>query len=85
MELWCRPGNQSTCISLATPPALGTECVFENGTGMGICYKGNCVHHSSVISPVEGGWGQWAEWSNCSLSCGNTGLQSRSRRCDSPV
>ena len=29
-------------------------------------------------------WGEWGEWSKCTKSC-NFGMQSRSRKCDSPA
>lgn len=32
---------------------------------------------------VDGGFGEWGDWSECSLTCG-IGMQSRERKCDSP-
>ena len=32
---------------------------------------------------VDGGWGQWSPWSQCSHSCGE-GRETRSRDCDDP-
>ena len=32
---------------------------------------------------VDGQWGSWDEWSECSHSCGG-GRKIRSRRCDNP-
>ena len=33
---------------------------------------------------VDGQWGTWSEWSNCSEPC-DTGTRSRSRQCDAPA
>jgi len=37
------------------------------------------THHC----PVDGGWGNWTQWSACNGTCG-TGRQNRTRKCDSP-
>ena len=33
---------------------------------------------------VDGGWGEWTEWDQCSVSCGGAD-QGRTRECDSPA
>ena len=33
---------------------------------------------------VDGEWGDWSAWSNCSASCGD-GIQNRTRSCDNPA
>merc|ERR1711974_515263 len=30
-------------------------------------------------------WGEWSDWSSCSMSCGHIGVRSRSRDCIDPV
>ena len=35
------------------------------------------------VAVVNGGWGNWSEWSACSTSCGS-GTSIRTRRCDNP-
>ena len=35
------------------------------------------------VAVVNGGWGNWSEWSACSTSCG-PGTSIRTRRCDNP-
>ena len=34
---------------------------------------------------VNGGWGEWSEFSPCSKTCGSGGIQKRHRYCNSPV
>ena len=33
---------------------------------------------------VDGGWGDYGDWSTCSLECGG-GTQTRTKNCDSPL
>jgi len=33
---------------------------------------------------VDGGWTEWAQWSVCSRSCGDSGVKTRSRDCTQP-
>ena len=33
---------------------------------------------------VDGGWGEWTEWAECSVTCGG-GEHGRTRVCDSPA
>ena len=35
------------------------------------------------ISAVDGEWGSWKPWFECSVTCGQ-GVQNRTRECDSP-
>lgn len=34
--------------------------------------------------PEDGGWTNWSSWSECSITCGNNGIQERSRSCTNP-
>ncbi|XP_063690949.1 coadhesin-like [Bolinopsis microptera] len=73
----CGTGSQSrtrTCTNPA-PAHGGTECVGEN-TETQYCNTESC--------PVDGGWSDYGEWSDCSKECG-TGSQSRTRTCTNPA
>ena len=83
-RLWCRDNGQSDCEDRHVPPAPGTECVIPGSGKGGVCYQGECVEFGSLIEPVDGGWGEWGPWDDCSLTCG-TGVQGSSRSCDSPM
>ena len=37
-----------------------------------------------LLDPVDGSWGGWVDWSQCSKSCG-VGTETRLRNCDSPA
>ncbi|XP_046577475.1 sushi, von Willebrand factor type A, EGF and pentraxin domain-containing protein 1-like [Haliotis rubra] len=63
--------NNATCV---TSPA-GFVCRCASG------YTGDRCQNQIV----NGGWGVWSLWSNCSATCGQTGVMSRSRHCDSPA
>ncbi|EAT36338.1 AAEL011566-PA [Aedes aegypti] len=81
----CGKGTQfrsRICLLLSGSPAHGKQynCVGEN-----VQVK-NC---EMLPCPINGGWGTWSKWSNCSLDCVTeyTGLKSiryRNRKCDSP-
>ncbi|XP_052280866.1 SCO-spondin-like [Dreissena polymorpha] len=38
---------------------------------------------TGIICQINGNWGQWSGWGQCSVSCG-VGIQSKDRLCDSP-
>lgn len=37
-----------------------------------------------MIEPVDGGWGEWAPWSECTVEC-DGGSMTRSRLCNDPA
>ncbi|XP_017770798.1 PREDICTED: A disintegrin and metalloproteinase with thrombospondin motifs 7-like, partial [Nicrophorus vespilloides] len=66
------------CVESHTPPADGTNC-GENKW----CFAGDCVEKGERPGAVDGGWGKWHEWSECTRTCGS-GVASQERHCDHP-
>ncbi|KAK7094973.1 hypothetical protein V1264_006443 [Littorina saxatilis] len=56
-------------------PQYGGLSCLGSGVEQQPCRNQECA--------VDGNWGSWLSWSQCSLSCGG-GIRSRQRRCDNP-
>ena len=44
-------------------------------------YTSDTVSH---LNPVNGGWSNYGEWGDCSVTCGS-GVRARTRTCTNPV
>ncbi|XP_041764889.1 A disintegrin and metalloproteinase with thrombospondin motifs 7 [Anopheles merus] len=75
-QLWCLVGE--VCTTMLRPAAPGTNC----GRRMW-CQNQKCVDVEELPAPVDGGWGDWSPWSECSRSCG-VGIAKQTRECDHP-
>lgn len=57
------------------PPSNGGKPCTGNSTETGMC--------QTIPCPIDGGWGEWSNWTDCSKTCGN-GIKSRYRYCNNP-
>ncbi|KAL5272728.1 hypothetical protein ACHWQZ_G000802 [Mnemiopsis leidyi] len=72
----CGGGNQTRTRTCTNPAPLhgGKECEGK-AVEVSPCHVGDC--------PVNGGWGEWTDWSKCTHVCGG-GNQTKTRKCDNP-
>ncbi|KAF5890956.1 A disintegrin and metalloproteinase with thrombospondin motifs 10-like, partial [Clarias magur] len=80
-ELWCM-SKSNRCITSSIPAAEGTICQTST-IDKGWCYKRMCVPYGTRPEGVDGQWGTWSPWEECSRTCGG-GVSSSVRHCDSP-
>ncbi|XP_077396637.1 A disintegrin and metalloproteinase with thrombospondin motifs 15-like [Festucalex cinctus] len=81
-KLWCtgKARGQLVCQTRHFPWADGTSC----GTGR-VCYQGACTEKNTTMHiKVDGGWGKWGSFRDCSRTCGG-GVQLARRECNNPV
>ncbi|BES98774.1 a disintegrin and metalloproteinase with thrombospondin motifs [Nesidiocoris tenuis] len=93
--MWCsnNSSDQHECRTGHMPWADGTPChyhpqsnsAYQGRTGPdGWCHKGDCVPRDrTLFHPVDGEWGFWQEYGECSRTCGG-GVKKAIRLCDSP-
>ncbi|KAI7793269.1 A disintegrin and metalloproteinase with thrombospondin motifs 6 [Triplophysa rosa] len=80
-ELWCL-SKSNRCVTNSIPAAEGTLCQTSS-IEKGWCYQGECVAFGTWPQSVDGSWGPWTTWGECSRTCGG-GVSSSMRHCDSP-
>ena len=51
---------------------------------MCVIFSANAGPNPVQADPVNGGWGEWSDFTDCSAECGG-GFTSRERACDSPA
>ncbi|KDR11853.1 A disintegrin and metalloproteinase with thrombospondin motifs 7 [Zootermopsis nevadensis] len=75
--LTCRTAGAQECTFIG-PPADGTSCGDNKW-----CFGGKCVVVGVRPNAVNGQWGEWLSWSECSRTCGG-GVSVSERQCDNP-
>ncbi|XP_055540062.1 A disintegrin and metalloproteinase with thrombospondin motifs 7 [Wyeomyia smithii] len=75
-QLWCLVND--VCMTMMRPAAPGTNCGRRKW-----CQNQQCVDIEELPPPMDGGWGEWSTWSECSRECG-AGIARQTRECDHP-
>ncbi|XP_063955748.1 A disintegrin and metalloproteinase with thrombospondin motifs 7-like isoform X1 [Lytechinus pictus] len=74
--LWCVVGTMRK--SRMIPAQQGTRCGKDKW-----CISGECIDIDEHPVVIDGGWGPWSEYSECSLTCGRA-VKSKERHCNNP-
>ncbi|XP_071960015.1 A disintegrin and metalloproteinase with thrombospondin motifs 9-like [Antedon mediterranea] len=78
-KLWCTVGRSTDhCRTQHMAWADGSPCNYNSW-----CDQGRCVRKNPEPNPIDGGWGKWEPYGNCSRSCGG-GVKKASRLCNNP-
>jgi a disintegrin and metalloproteinase with thrombospondin motifs 7 len=81
--LWCRIGESSSCLTKYEQVADGTLCGTDDINNLW-CLNGKCVHIEPFDRSIDGGWGEWSNWTDCNRRC-NIGVQYKDRQCNNPA
>ncbi|KAJ3661835.1 hypothetical protein Zmor_006216 [Zophobas morio] len=76
-RLWCMVND--TCTTQLRPAAPGTYCGKHKW-----CQDQKCLPIMEPPVAIDGGWGEWSSWSECSRTCG-AGVSVTQRECDHPT
>ncbi|XP_050400756.1 A disintegrin and metalloproteinase with thrombospondin motifs 6 [Patella vulgata] len=74
--------KKGECVTNSIPAAEGTTCPLTSKK-RGWCYRGQCRPPYFTPRPVDGNWGGWSEWGECSRTCGG-GVSASHRNCSNP-
>lgn len=82
-QLWCRVEDKPECHT------KNGSLLWGDGTPCGvdrICVDGSCLDIEIMNKKVavQGSWGSWSPWGECSRTCGG-GVQFSFRECNEPV
>ncbi|XP_076172003.1 A disintegrin and metalloproteinase with thrombospondin motifs 9 isoform X2 [Ptiloglossa arizonensis] len=80
-RLWCTApkwDHYDQCHTQHMPWADGTACGVDKW-----CHRGECVSRRN-LEPVDGQWGEWGRYGECSRSCGG-GVKKKYRECNDPL
>ncbi|XP_060558848.1 A disintegrin and metalloproteinase with thrombospondin motifs adt-1-like [Ruditapes philippinarum] len=85
VNIWSPWQTWSTCSvscgigkwSRSRTCSTGIDCIGEP-IQYGACFKQSCQ------KDLDGSWGSWSDFANCSRTCGN-GVQHRHRQCNNPA